>query len=484
MTKEVDFFMADLLNTVTFQNETSSMELPLFALRSGIKKSVEWNVRGIHIRVTPSYDRGLASIHDKDIWIYCISKLKQALRDKQPVSPVIGFYLSDFLKTTGRSTGGQNYKELAESLARLRGTAITITKNDDNITAIESCNLISHYKLEIPKKKGIPARTIITLPTWLYEQAIEKKGALTISRDYFKIKKPLERRMYEISRKHCGDQTAFQISIEKIYERSGSFSILKRFKQQLKAVVKDNKLPDYKISLCKEERLFYVFNIKAYLFWAINKYIHESEKWEITLEDLYYLFDESNLYKISLENNMPIELFFHEVNHEVNKLVKSDTKYDIQIKNQQLIVIDPDHIKNQSKETKKSGRKNISYSEAVKIGKPKAGEATAFFAVKRVLEMGGYIVDMSQSSKDEYYNNLNNMPKTTLKPIFVNNKILVDESYVEKYRERGEGLEEAQERLVRSLQMQQLEEDEIPSETILDETFDADLFHFLIENEA
>ena len=38
-------------------------------------------------------------------------------------------------------------------------------------------------------------------------RAIESNEVVTISNDYFRLRRPLERRLYEIGRKHCGGQS-------------------------------------------------------------------------------------------------------------------------------------------------------------------------------------------------------------------------------------------------------------------------------------
>ena len=66
--------------------------------------------------------------------------------------------------------------------------------------------------------------------------------------DYFRLEKPIERRVYEIARKHCGNQRTWSISLEKLHKKSGSKSSLKRFRQSMKGLVEANHLPDYQIS--------------------------------------------------------------------------------------------------------------------------------------------------------------------------------------------------------------------------------------------
>ena len=43
----------------------------------------------------------------------------------------------------------------------------------------------------------------VTLSDWIYRSVLSR-SVLTLHRDYFALRKPLERRVYEIARKHCG----------------------------------------------------------------------------------------------------------------------------------------------------------------------------------------------------------------------------------------------------------------------------------------
>ncbi|WP_200862015.1 replication initiator protein A, partial [Pseudogulbenkiania ferrooxidans] len=72
---------------------------------------------------------------------------------------------------------------------------------------------------------------------------------LSIDEAYFRLNKPLERRLYEIARKHVGRQSKWQISLETLWKKSGSLSPLKKFKHQLKQSIADDALPGYSYQL-------------------------------------------------------------------------------------------------------------------------------------------------------------------------------------------------------------------------------------------
>jgi plasmid replication initiation protein len=91
----------------------------------------------------------------------------------------------------------------------------------------------------------------LTLSEWLYN-AIVATEVLTLSQDYFRLRKGLERRLYELARKHCGLQSKFTISLETLLKKSGAMCALKEFRRQIREIVQADALPDYKITLDSE----------------------------------------------------------------------------------------------------------------------------------------------------------------------------------------------------------------------------------------
>ena len=72
---------------------------------------------------------------------------------------------------------------------------------------------------------------------------------LSIDKDYFKLRKPTERRLYELARKHCGNQVAWKIGIDKLKIKIGSNSPLNKLKFNIKKIAETNHLPEYNISI-------------------------------------------------------------------------------------------------------------------------------------------------------------------------------------------------------------------------------------------
>lgn len=121
--KEFDFFIADNIEISTFRDEVASMEHPFFALKGGDTKIRKYKNGNITVIVTPNL-HGLATVFDKDIWIYAISKLQEAINNCANISRKVIFTPYDFFVTTNRSKSGVGYRELKKALVRLKGTTI------------------------------------------------------------------------------------------------------------------------------------------------------------------------------------------------------------------------------------------------------------------------------------------------------------------------------------------------------------------------
>ncbi|PAV01458.1 RepB family plasmid replication initiator protein [Arsenophonus sp. ENCA] len=246
--KQLEFFIADEVDVSTFRDEIASMEHPFFALKGGDTKIRQYKNGSVIVTVRPAVEIGLATIFDKDIWIYAISKLQEAINNGRPISRIITFTPYDFFVTTNRSSSGVGYRELKKALSRLKGTTIEtniVYSEDKEETAI--FGLIDKARILEDKKGQLEIGMVeLTLPEWLY-QAITRTKVLQISPDYFRIRKAIDRRLYEIARKHCGSQHEFIISLDKLYSKTGSTAALSKFKFNIKQLAKINDLPDYEI---------------------------------------------------------------------------------------------------------------------------------------------------------------------------------------------------------------------------------------------
>jgi plasmid replication initiation protein len=225
------------------------MEHPLFALKAGDRRVRRYERNGNSVEVKPGPD-GCATIHDKDIWIYCISLLIDALnRGRNDLNRTVRFTAYDFLVTTNRQTSGEGYRLMGEALSRLRATTIETNIETAGQRERRGFGLIDAWHVV---EKGPDNRAVavsVTLPEWLY-RSVQARHVLTLSRDYFRIRKPLNRRIYELARKHCGTQPAWRVSIAILHAKSGSTATLAKFRLNVKALTAgDGGLLDYRLVL-------------------------------------------------------------------------------------------------------------------------------------------------------------------------------------------------------------------------------------------
>jgi plasmid replication initiation protein len=210
------------------------------------RRILSYEHNGTRIEVTPSV-RGLATIHDKDILIYCISQLMAALNLGRPVSRVIQMRAHDLLVATNRETSGDGYKRLKEAFERLAGTRITTNFATGGIEVTQGFGLIEGWEIVRKSRGGRMVSVAVTLSDWLY-RAVLSKSVLTLSRDYFRLRKPLERRIYELARKHCGRQDSWRVSVDTLHKKSGSASPRRVFRKMLRDMIAADALPDYSLA--------------------------------------------------------------------------------------------------------------------------------------------------------------------------------------------------------------------------------------------
>lgn len=238
-----ELFVCDFFGWVP-KHDLASMEHPLFSLATRPDRRIlSYEHNGAEITVTPSV-KGRATIFDADILIFCISQLMAAINAGQAVSRRLTLTAHDLLQTTNRETSGDGYKRLRDAFERLAGTRITtnIVTGESEIT--RGFGLIESWEILRKTRAGRMISVCITLSEWLFE-AVLQKSVLTLSRDYFRMRKPLERRIYSLARKHCGRQPEWRIGLETLLKKSGSTSPRRVFRAMLREIVKADSLPDY-----------------------------------------------------------------------------------------------------------------------------------------------------------------------------------------------------------------------------------------------
>ena len=238
-----DLFVCDIVDAVP-KGDMSSMQHPVFSLSTKpdmrprrYENGQDW------IEVSPSR-YGLATVHDRDVLIYCISQCMAAINEGRRVHRKMRFKAYDLLVATNRQTSGRGYELLKDALRRLQGTQIETNLRQGGKEYFKVFGLIDSAEIVRETRDGRMLDVEIELSDWVFD-AIENNHVLTLHRQYFQLRKPLERRLYELARKHCGQQSGWKIGLEKLRDKCGSGSTLKEFRRLVGKIIEDDEGHDY-----------------------------------------------------------------------------------------------------------------------------------------------------------------------------------------------------------------------------------------------
>lgn len=243
-----DLFICDVADAV-LKDVMPLLEHPFYSLSKKPETSIRrYEHNGHWIEITPSV-KGLATIYDKDILIYCISQIMAKLKRDEPVSQRVRINSRELLIFTNRGTSGRDYTALVEALERLRGTTISTNIRTGGEEQTDTFGLIDASSIR--RKHSLDGRLLwceVKLSDWVFA-AIRSQEVLTLHRDYFRLRKPIERRVYEIARKHCGQQDKWKISLPLLFKKTGSQGTERRFRLNLRHLAQHDHLPDYHVRL-------------------------------------------------------------------------------------------------------------------------------------------------------------------------------------------------------------------------------------------
>lgn len=273
--KNRDFFLADMFD-YALKDDGASMEVPIFTLATKTDLSIwKWvsKDKNKSIEIYPSV-KGRATQFDKDVLIYVVSQITEALnrgRDDAK-NRTVRFTVYDYLVTTNRGVGGDDYKRLQEAFERLAGTRITTDIRTGGERVKEGFGIIESWRtVEKSREDERMIAVEVTLSRWLFN-AVQAFEVLTIHSDYFRLRKPLERRLYELARKHCGHQAQWSIGLELLREKSGSRSTLYEFRRMVKSITQTSTLPEYRMALSDDDKVtFYTRDNSRFLRGIANR---------------------------------------------------------------------------------------------------------------------------------------------------------------------------------------------------------------------
>jgi plasmid replication initiation protein len=168
-----EFFFCDFLDPAP-KGDLGTMEHPVFSLATRPDRRIlEYRHNDTLVTVTPSV-KGRATIHDKDILIFCISQLMAAINAGRQVSRTLHLTAHDLLTATRRDTSGDGYRRLRDAFERLAGTRITTNITTGGVEVTHGFGLIESWTIVRRTRAGRMVSVSVTLSEWLYRAALSR----------------------------------------------------------------------------------------------------------------------------------------------------------------------------------------------------------------------------------------------------------------------------------------------------------------------
>jgi len=239
------------------------MAYPFFSLSKSPRTTpIDFRSGAVAIRVEAVPEHGMATIWDADILIWAASQIVEARDNGFRTSRLMAATPYQILTFIGRGTGARDYQRLKAALDRLQSTTVATTLRQPprqprtrTERASEPARRMHRFSwinewTERSDARGNPEGIDLIVPDWFYKAVLDDALVLTIDRAYFGLTGGLDRWLYRIVRKHGGKQIGgWRFDFRHLYLKSGSLSPFKRFAFELRAIVKRQALPGYRLFL-------------------------------------------------------------------------------------------------------------------------------------------------------------------------------------------------------------------------------------------
>lgn len=249
-----DFFIGNVADLPSLRDDLDIMSSPFFSLEKGRKTPLEWHgeLNGAKTKVVVTgADYGIANQYDNDPLLYIRSGIIDARNRGKTPGRVVRFPVYDLLKATKRGTSGRSYQAFGETLQRLKATSIITNVSKDGWTKDRGVSWIDSYEFVTKETKNGPmmAGCEIELSEWTFAMMVDTKRAISIDPAYFDLTSALERKLYGIVRRQCGNQPMWCIGMAKLKEWCGSSSEDRMFRFAINKIIARQPIPGYHLEL-------------------------------------------------------------------------------------------------------------------------------------------------------------------------------------------------------------------------------------------
>ena len=240
-----DLFVCDITDVI-LKDDLATMEHPFYSLsKKPDREPRRYEHNGNWIEFQPSI-KGLPTIYDKDLIIYGVSQLCAGLEEGEEVPEWVEIDPYAFMVFTERGTGGRDYDALTDSVDRLNGTRFRSNVLADGIRQDEWFGIIDGARTAKDEKTG-KIKKIQLKFSELVRQSVIQRQVLTLHPRYFRLSRPIDRRVYEIARKAVGQGDSWFFTMKTLHTKTGSKSVLPEFRRMMEPIIENDNLPDYMV---------------------------------------------------------------------------------------------------------------------------------------------------------------------------------------------------------------------------------------------
>ena len=248
--EQLDLFFADVMDP-SLRDQQDIMTIPFFSLEKRKReKPIHYKRAGVEVTVRGLMGVGVATIWDADFIIWAASQLNEAVeRGEQPtrrlwVIPYHFLVQTKRMNPATRGGGGAAYRRFEDSLRRLHGTTIETNIKAAGEHVTRAWSWIDYWESHRDEKGRIKGVEVV-LSDWFFSRVVKDRSILAISSEYFLLTGGIERWLYRIARKHCGNNEIWSMSVKILYEKYSPGREFRKFKMDLKGVVERDCLPEY-----------------------------------------------------------------------------------------------------------------------------------------------------------------------------------------------------------------------------------------------
>ncbi len=226
------------------------MAYPFFSLAKSKRIApIDFKAGAVAIRVEAVAEHGMATIWDADVLIWAASQIVEARDRGARTSRLMAATPYEILRFVGRGTSARDYERLKAALDRLQSTTVATTIRQPSERRRHRFSWVNEWKERVDAA-GRPLGLELIVPDWFYSAVCDDALVLTIDDAYFGLTGGLERWLYRLVRKHGGRQSGgWSFDVSYLHAKSGSLSPLKHFAYDVRAIVRAQSLPGYRLAL-------------------------------------------------------------------------------------------------------------------------------------------------------------------------------------------------------------------------------------------